>query len=1066
MAANYQRTITVANPNAFDLTNYIVRLPVFRSEYRAGCEAGAIFLNEHALRWPWDIRIYKDGQPVRFWRDNETLHAHTWNGDSRYGESYNFPTEIYALVDLIPANSSVDLIVRYGDTDIEDSSDFTIFDFASDETLAGWTSLSGTWTTENQHMTPYYSLSRWSRLVPMVYANGMFYMIDCNLATIVRSGIWWTGLPGQLHLATTPDLNTPWSMWTANDPFSDANAKTPGYPGKLGESWVGEQWLAYEIKDGKQEIYQDDNGYYYLTVRVRRPAGWPGYPSGSGFNNNYVWLYKSLNLATWEVANSGNPIMWPGWTGTQQIFGVCPVKVGDTWYGVYERGPSTSNFGHYLATASSIEGPWTSLGQMHTHTALYPEQGNIIYNHKTGEWWSIYESGQPDSHRRIRRRTASSLTGPWSAEAEIPVPRPRGATNIFTPRILWDEDGDRWIMSAGYSIIQGDSFITEVILLFTSVDLWTWTPVNTKDWYKQASPTGIARLSLDDTQFTGVDIAGEVMMGAGSPQLAGFELVGEHNSFQVVFDAVNGRVSIYKNDVYVNHVSYVSDVRYDCSDPPGYHFVNRLRVVVSGITIMVYYSSFGESWRTGPVLADTDVPSDFGLNLYTSSASAYFRKVRVRQHVAVTPTLSVGTEGPGTYDATIDLTATSFTPSFKALENIGTWGVDIELASGFGYAVPDGDSVNFLPKVQSVTPAWNEVNFGAGNMLMFPPFVLRTDWIHEPLGMFDCPVSLADLGILTYPLKYLPSHGDNINFCPQLQGIIAWNEVNWIWPLHFIGNFSGFQPSIDLLAFNIITDQVIELDSLDILLEYLEVISKIYFPNTFLGYNREEKTRKGFDNLSIMQNTVLYLPFFEGLGNKVHDLSICVNNGTIVGTVPWSNSIFGSKCLGFNGGGYVDCGGSSLGHSLDLRNEFTIRVWLKGSNVARSIIEKATSITKEGLQFALMSSPTGLSFLCSTGAEMATLNWTANLLSTRWYHIICTYNGTYLRLICNGMPKAISEVFIGPLQHIEASIKVGGGIGGNYNNSIGLVQLTSSAKTPAESKMIHNSDLVKLGLAS
>jgi hypothetical protein len=159
-------------------------------------------------------------------------------------------------------------------------------------------------------------------------------------------------------------------------------------------------------------------------------------------------------------------------------------------------------------------------------------------------------------------------------------------------------------------------------------------------------------------------------------------------------------------------------------------------------------------------------------------------------------------ELPHSVDIVMEMALGVVSISFMPLENIGTWGIDIDLSCGFDYVPPSGDDVNFQPKVQTTIPS-NEVNFSLGSGLLFPQFILRTDWIHEAFGnLFDCVISPQSLEIMMLPEIYSPPNGDSLNFFPKVQDAIgdsfdiAYDEINWIWPLHCIVDTGIFDTGI------------------------------------------------------------------------------------------------------------------------------------------------------------------------------------------------------------------------------------------------------------------------------
>jgi lysophospholipase L1-like esterase len=132
--------------------------------------------------------------------------------------------------------------------------------------------------------------------------------------------------------------------------------------------------------------------------------------------------------------------------------------------------------------------------------------------------------------------------------------------------------------------------------------------------------------------------------------------------------------------------------------------------------------------------------------------------------------------------------------SFNSLENVGTWGVNIDLRELFDQNPPSGDEVNWFLTQQTSTPAWDEVTFGLGSGLMFHEFVLRADWIHEAFGnAVDCPVTFNDIAeLLLMPYIYRVPNGDKVNWTLQHQDALgaafptAYDEIGWEWESHML----------------------------------------------------------------------------------------------------------------------------------------------------------------------------------------------------------------------------------------------------------------------------------------
>jgi len=172
--------------------------------------------------------------------------------------------------------------------------------------------------------------------------------------------------------------------------------------------------------------------------------------------------------------------------------------------------------------------------------------------------------------------------------------------------------------------------------------------------------------------------------------------------------------------------------------------------------------------------------------------------------------------------------------------------------------------------------------------------------------------------------------------------------------------------------------------------------------------------------------------FDEGIGNIVHDTSGYGNNGTLSGssipsfTEDTPQKVIGTgsgkRALSFNGAGYVDCGN---GASLNITTSpITIEAWVKANDFggadARDIVSKEISQTGYTLR---LTGGTGnraqIYFFGVTGFQSNAL------LSTGvWYHLVGTYDKTYVRLYINGnLDKSVAAT--GDINSSSVSVKIG-----------------------------------------
>ena len=208
------------------------------------------------------------------------------------------------------------------------------------------------------------------------------------------------------------------------------------------------------------------------------------------------------------------------------------------------------------------------------------------------------------------------------------------------------------------------------------------------------------------------------------------------------------------------------------------------------------------------------------------------------------------------------------------------------------------------------------------------------------------------------------------------------------------------------------------------------------------------------------KGTVLALAMNEGHGDKVQDLSMKRNHGTLNGfafppTVAsgWNPGRAGVG-LNFDGSNdYVDCGNDA---SLNVTDAITLSVWINGSLYAgstRRIIHKNKS-------YALYYTPTedgrvGLVFYVWNGTFICT-NTTPN--TNTWYNVIATYNsnaaGNNMKIYVNGI-LIVEGVDVGDIPIFAEHVYIG--IDENlvsflFNGSISDVRIHNRALSAKEAK--------------
>lgn len=172
-------------------------------------------------------------------------------------------------------------------------------------------------------------------------------------------------------------------------------------------------------------------------------------------------------------------------------------------------------------------------------------------------------------------------------------------------------------------------------------------------------------------------------------------------------------------------------------------------------------------------------------------------------------------------DCTVDLSFLDALFKFKEVENIGTWGVDIDLTCLAEYTPVDGDAVTF--QVTAFTPsAWNTITFQVGTSLQVGDIGLNCDWILEAFETaLALDVTPTDLWLMIPSFYYEPPLGDWVNFQLTPYTPVAYNEVNWFWPLHCYLDFTDAVDADSVFnAITLLTEQFLSMTELPVALTF------------------------------------------------------------------------------------------------------------------------------------------------------------------------------------------------------------------------------------------------------
>jgi len=170
------------------------------------------------------------------------------------------------------------------------------------------------------------------------------------------------------------------------------------------------------------------------------------------------------------------------------------------------------------------------------------------------------------------------------------------------------------------------------------------------------------------------------------------------------------------------------------------------------------------------------------------------------------------------------------------------------------------------------------------------------------------------------------------------------------------------------------------------------------------------------------QNLVLYLPFDEGSGTTVKDLSGNGNNGTINGAVKWTDGKI-NKAIQINGKSFVDIPNSD---TLSPEQNITVMAWVnmdKSSSGEMAIVSKGQWAAND-LPYELTVTPGGKIFWQMYDDSGRDGCQPPSPAVGEWHHLAGTYDGKTFTCYIDGV-NAMTYVYAGKLPKNTANVTVG-----------------------------------------
>ncbi len=207
---------------------------------------------------------------------------------------------------------------------------------------------------------------------------------------------------------------------------------------------------------------------------------------------------------------------------------------------------------------------------------------------------------------------------------------------------------------------------------------------------------------------------------------------------------------------------------------------------------------------------------------------------------------------------------------------------------------------------------------------------------------------------------------------------------------------------------------------------------------------------------TMTRGLVGYWSFDEGDGTVARDASGNNNHGTLTNGPQWTKGKNGTA-LQFDGkNDYVDCGNDS---SLDIMDAITVEMWvnLRSPRLYNPLIHFGASYGgNEGIRLEQTVAGGQINFLIGNGGSKAYITSDDNVLNGVWTHIVGVWDGTFSKLIINGITQSNIGNVSGPIIYDNATRYIGRENTNYVNGAIDEVRVYNRALTEAEVKYHYN----------